>query len=278
MKTTVTIILIIISFGLAQFAFAQSPWTKPKNKGYVQLGFSGIFYDQVQYNGKTVGTGFNQSDITTQIYGEYGLTNKLEGQVVLPYKTFSYKSKTGNISESISGIGNVTLGLKYLVSDKKWKISTGLQFSANTITRNNTTGLRTGFDAATFLPYVTAGSSYKKWYYFGNIGYGLMTNNYSDYIKLSAELGYNFAPKAHVMLVVESRNTITKESFFTTDKPSFAQTASYLDRQNYLAPGIKLNYEFVKNKFGVNAAAFGAFGIDNAPLAPSINLGFYSKF
>jgi hypothetical protein len=278
MRIKLIIVLLTVTLGLTQVILAQSPWTKPKNKGYVQLGVSGIFYDQVQYDGKTVLTGFNQSDITTQIYSEYGITNKLEAQVILPYKTYSYKTKSGNISESISGLGNISFGLKYLLSDKKWKISSGLQFSANTISRNKSKGLRTGFDAATFLPYITVGSSSQKWYYYGNIGYGLMTNNYSDYIKIGAEVGYNFAPKAHVMLVIETRSTVTKESFFTTDKIDFATTANYLDRQNYIAPGIKVNYEFKKDKFGVNAAVFGAAGINNAPLAPSINFALYTKF
>lgn len=256
---------------------AQSPWTKGKNKAFIQTGFSGIFYNQVRYEGEQFDTGFNYADITLQAYSEFGITDDLEATLILPYKMLSRESKLDGSSSSLSGIGNLTVGLKYKFYDKQWKISAGLLFAANTIQSDADLGFRTGFDASTAIPYITAGSSKGKWYYFGNLGYGYMTNNYSDFLKAGLEAGYNFWTNAHVITVLDVRKTITNESFFENDNISYISSSNYLDRQEYYAFGIKLNYEFVKDTYGLNISGFGAFDYDNSPAAASLNLGLYYK-
>jgi Putative MetA-pathway of phenol degradation len=261
-------------FLFTSFCFAQSPWTKEKGKAYVQLGATSLSYSKQQLNGKLTDLNADISDITTQIYSEYGITNKLEAQLVVPFKIINVETKIGNISNSLSGLGNVTLGLKYKLYDSNWKISGGILYSANSITKNNLKGLSSGFNANTLLPYLTVGSSSGKWYYFGNLGYGYMDNQYSDFMKLGAEIGYNIIDKGHIMLVLDNRIIVAKENAYLTD---LNQWSSYSDRQSYSAVGIKLNYEFKKDKFGVNFAALGAFALDNAPSAPTLNFGIYTK-
>ncbi len=273
MKKIISIIAFLIVF--SQLATAQCPWTREKGKSYAQLGFTGLFYNQVQQNGKKVALPNDVSDITIQAYAEYGITSKLEAQLIVPFKTVGFKSKTSLASESLSGLGNVSVGLKYKFLDKKWKFSSGLIYTANSITKDNKIGLTTGFNAATFLPYVSAGSSAGKWYYYANIGYGYMDNNYSDFFKASFEVGYEVIKSGHLMFILDTRNIVSKESAFDNDQN---QWSSYRDRQTYNAIGIKANYEFKKEKFGANFAAIGATGIDNAPLAPTLNFGLYSKF
>ena len=274
MKTKIKILLILILISV-QVAQAQSPWTREKGKTYLQLGFSGIFYNKLEFERKTIDLPYNVTDITSQIYGEYGITNKLEAHLIIPYKIVGYKGKTGNFSESLSGIGNVSLGLKYKVFDGNCKVSAGLQYAFNSITKDNVKNLSTGFNAETAMPYLTFGTSSGKWYYFGNVGYGYMTNTYSDFFKLSAEVGYNVTEKSHLIFVLDTKNIVSEEEAFNKDS---YQWASYLDRQSYSAVGLKFNYEFSKDKFGFNLAALGAFDLDNAPAAPSYNFGLYSKF
>lgn len=270
-----TLLAITTLFFVTQISNAQSPWIREKGKAYVQLGFTGLFYNKLELDGKTTDLNSDYTDITTQIYSEYGISNKLEAQVILPFKFISYQSIVGNNSENLSGIGNITFGLKYKIYDNNWKISTGIQYAANSIAKNPSKGLSTGFNSNTILPYITTGSSSGKWYYFGTIGYGYMDNNYSDYIKIGAEVGYKASEKGHIIAFIDSRNIISKESAYTNDNN---QWASYLDRQSYSALGLKYNYEFKKDKFGANFAAIGAFALDNAPAAPTMNLGIYTKF
>ncbi len=273
MKNITSLAIVILLF-FAQNTNAQSPWTREKGKAYVQLGVTGLFYNSLEFDGKTTDLNSDYTDITTQLYSEYGLTNKLEALLVLPYKFVGYQANVGNISESLSGIGNLTFGLKYKVYDNKWKVSLGTQYIANSITKDVDKGLSTGFNANTILPYISTGTSSGKWYYFAAIGYGYMDNNYSDYLKINTEVGYNITSKGHLILAFDTRNIVSKESAYYNDNN---QWASYLDRQTYNALGLKFNYEFKKDKFGANFATFGAFGNNNAPLAPSFNLGIYTK-
>ena len=164
--------ILLLCFALsAQFIQAQSPWTKEKGKAYVQVGVSGLFYDKAQIDGINTTLDNDYSDITTQIYSEYGITDKLEALLIVPIKFASFESKITNATESLTGLGNITFGLKYKLHDKKWKIATGLQLQANSSNRDSNTGLSTDFNASTLLPYLSVGSSSGKWYYFGYIGY-----------------------------------------------------------------------------------------------------------
>ena len=124
------------------------------------------------------------------------------------------------------------------------------------------------------MPYITFGSSKGKWYYFGNIGYGYLNNNYSDYLRLVLEAGYKFSEKGYLIFAVDTRNIINKEAAFLNDTK---QSIFYLDQQNYYGVGLKLNYEFKKDNFGVNSSVFGGIDNNNVALAPSFNLGVYLK-
>jgi hypothetical protein len=266
-----TYCLFIFLFATAS-TFAQSPWTREQGKSYLQLGYTSLNYDAYQRSGTRIENEGKFSDNTVQVYSEYGITDKFEAQLIIPYKYVSVEDAGG--SEYISGLGNITLGLKYKLYDKNWKVAGGIQYQAASAIYDNENGISTGFNAATILPYVSVGSSYKKFYYFANVGYGYMDNNYSDFLKATFEIGYNIIKNGHIMLVYDTRNIVSKESAFLNDA---AQSPSYQDRQTFNALGFKANYEFVVNKFGVNIASFGASGIDNAPLAPTLNLGAYLK-
>jgi len=266
--------ILIILLGSISISFAQSPWTREKGKSYVQLGFTSLNYDSYQFDGNKINFPGKISDITIQAYAEYGITDKLELLAVIPYKSVSVENTLG-ASESISGLGNVSLGLKYKWYDKTWKISSGIVYNAKSIKIDADKDLSTGFNAATILPYFTVGSSKNKWYYFGNLGYGYMNNDYSDYLKATFEIGYEVIKSGHLIFVLDTRNPVAKEDAFLNDR---AQWPSYLDQQTYNAIGLKANYEFKKDTFGANFAAIGATGIDNAPLAPTFNIGIYTKF
>lgn len=272
MKKIITISLLTLAF--TQAVNAQSPWTREKGKAYIQLGFTGLFYDTIQLDGKETTLTNDVSDVTIQAYSEYAITNKLEAQLTVPFKWVTSENKLNSNSASISTIGNVSVGLKYKLYDKKWKLATGLIYSANSIEKDNVIGLTSGFNANTILPYITAGSSSGKWYYFAKLGYGYMDNDYSDFLSATFEVGYEIIKNGHLMFIFDTRNVVSKEDAFKNDT---FQWSSYLDRQTYNAVGIKGNYEFKKDKFGANFALIGATGIDNAPLAPTLNFGIYTK-
>ena len=274
-KTLLTVLFCTI---ISTSIFSQSPWTQQKNKAFIQTGFSGIFYDKIRVNKNDQAVNSNVSDITTQLYAEYGILNKLDVSLIVPFKIISIASNNGSKTESLTGLGNVTVGLKYILSDKNFKISGGFYVSANTRQTNTDAALQTGYNATTILPYLSMGSSSGKIYYFVNMGYGYMTNNFTDFIKIGGEIGYNFIKKTHVIFNFELKKaTNTESNFDSLTNKLFQSTALYIDSQEYLSIGLKLNHEIITNKFGVTVGAIGAPYLSNLPVAPSINAGVYLK-
>jgi hypothetical protein len=255
---------------------AQSPWVREKGKVFTQIGFSAINYKEMSYNGVLRPTAGSMQDVTLQSYTEIGIAKNIEVAVVLPFKMV--QSTVGSTINKLSGMSNIGLGVKYKLQQKKNIVSAGLNIQTQTLTSNAAKGLRTGFDAFIAQPYVTIGGSKKKWYYYANAAYGYQSNNYSDFVKVGGELGYKIMKQTHLIGVLELKQVVSNEKFYTTDNTSFSQTGFFLDRQSYMATGIKVNSEFVPEKFGANLAIIGALDANNAPASPSINVGVYVKF
>ena len=263
---------------LNTIVYSQSPWTQGQNKAYIQVGLSGIFYNKIRSNEQNIDLNKSISDITSQLYTEYGVTNNVDATIILPYKTIDVKYINNSAPESLSGFGNISIGLKYKFYDHKWKMSAGFLFSANSIKSNQIAALRTGYEAATWFPYLAVGSSNNKIYYFTTFGYGNVSNNYTDFIKTGGEFGYNFIKKTHLILNVDFKKALKTESYFDSDSNAiYSSTALYNDRQEFNAIGIKINHEFKTDKFGINIGAIGAFYLNNLPAAPSFNTGIYYK-
>ena len=270
-------LLLLTIFCCTKF-YSQGPWTHGKNKAFVQTGVSGFFYNKITINNNDTNLPGTISDITTQLYAEYGIADNLDVSLIVPFKTIQSNSKDGLHSNSLTGLSNITLGCKYNFYNKHLKISTGIYFSTNTNHSNDMAALKTGYDASTLLPYLTLGSSHGKIYYFATIGYGYMTNQYTDFVKIGGEIGYNFIKKTHVILNFDVKKAMQVErNFDSIDNKLYQTTALYIDKQQFFAVGIKLNHEIIKNKFGINIGAIGAIYLDNLPIAPSINSGLYLK-
>ena len=113
--------------------------------------------------------------------------------------------------------------------------------------------MRTGYGANTFFPYVTIGSSTGKFYYFSNIGYGYMTNDYTDFIKIGGELGYKILAKTHFILNLDLKKPLTTEKYFdSTENNLYQFSTNYIDSQQFFGLGFKINHEFVTDKFGAS--------------------------
>jgi hypothetical protein len=157
MRRYILILIIAISSPLLH---AQSSWTK--EKAYVQLGISALYYNRAQINETPKTLAADNTNITTQIYTEYDLTNNLEVLLVVPVKLASLNEIRTNTSRNISGLRNLTFELKYRIYNQKCKISTGFQYQSNTSKKDVNTGLSTDFNANTFIPYLSAGTRNRK--------------------------------------------------------------------------------------------------------------------
>ncbi|MEL6652466.1 MAG: hypothetical protein AAFQ87_16820 [Bacteroidota bacterium] len=90
-------------------ALAQSGWVKPKGELYAHAGI-GLFSSDQYYNlsGELLTTARFQQ-IGLSLYGEYGLTDRLD--VILNWPAF--KAHGFETTNTVAGLGDISLGLKY---------------------------------------------------------------------------------------------------------------------------------------------------------------------
>lgn len=221
------------------------------------------------------------NDHTFQIYVEYGLAKKLELRAVVPFKVISI-GPSSNIQAnpvpagSLNGIENIGLGLKRGILDGDVKLSIGVDALANTFTNNDQLGLRTGFEGWTLLPYLSVGSGTKRTYFYAEAGYGFMTRNYSNFVKLNGEAGFKVLPRLWVAGTVDFRLPEKNGTFFNTD--AYQNTATYLNNQKYLGLGLKAAYDLIPDRVGLSASIIGVLSGENVPFSRSYNAGIYFKW
>ena len=276
------LVLSLFLLTLPGLSLAGGPWIRGYRKGFVQLGYSGLYYNAVYGSTGAERAVFrNTSDVTLQLYAEYGIANRWEIRAVLPYKVLQTGTST-NLSVNptpagtLTGIGNIGLGVKRAVLDGPLKLSVGVDALANTFTNNDRLGLRTGYEGWTVLPYVSVGSGGNRTYYFAEAGYGFMTQNYSNFLKLNGEFGYRLHPRLWVAGTIDFRLSAKNGPFFNTE--AYQSTGTYLNNQTYLGAGVKAAYDIVPDKFGLTASVIGALGGENVPFSRSYNAGIFIKW
>ena len=279
MKQLTTLLVLFFSMSL----FSQSPWTKKKGEGYLQLSFTTISYDKL-FGNPDYNTERKINDNTLQLFGEIGLSDKTTIFATLPLKM----QKTGNLVTPISApnisitsegsettIGNIQLGLKQNFYNKNnWVISGQLGIEANTGNFDIATGLRSGADAWTFTPLFLAGKSFRKSYFQSFTRVDIRTYGYSSNFKIGGESGGQIFDSFWLIGFLDIVKSFENGDFLAQES---AITGTYVNDQEYGAFGAKVIYEF-SDKFGLNAGFGGAFFGNNVAKAPALSFGLYTKF
>ena len=267
---------------LATAVQAGGPGLRGYRKGFVRIDYSGLYYKAIfSPTGSESPVFRNTSNVTLQLYAEYGIAKRWEIRGTLPYKLLQTGSST-NVSAnptpggSLTGIGNIGLGLKHAVLDGPVKLSMGVDALVNTFTNNDRLGLRTGYEGWTVLPYVSLGAGGKRTYYVAEAGYGLMTQNYSNFLKLNGEFGYQIHPKLWVSATLDIRLSAKNGPFFNTEAYQF--TGAYLNDQRYIGVGASASYDLVPDKFGLTASVIEPLAGQNVPFSRAYNAGFFVKW
>lgn len=276
----ILILLLLLSTSLP--SMAGGPWIREFRKGFVQVGYSGLYYNAV-FNplGTEKDIYRDINDHTFQVYAEYGLGKKFELRAVVPFKAISIgTSSNPQINPipagSLNGMGNIGLGLKRGILDGNVKLSVGVDVLANTFTNNDQLGLRTGFEGWTALPYLSVGSGTKRTYFYAEAGYGFMTQNYSNFFKLGGEAGVKVLPRLWVAGTIDFRLPQKNGPFINTDV--YQNTATYLNNQQYFGLGINAALDLVPDRVGLSGSVIGALTGENVPFSRSYNAGIYFKW
>ncbi|HAW52680.1 MAG TPA: hypothetical protein DCX54_10195 [Flavobacteriales bacterium] len=243
----------------------SGPWNKAKNKGYVQFGLTYLTYDQI-LNGseKRIDLKRSISDHTLQLYAEYGLSDKFNLILNLPFKMVGsgetlnptdndpYPNDTLE-SGSLTGLSSVEFGLRYVILEKKYILSAQVTIGNNMHRYDHGSGLQIGYDTYQILPSLLLGRGWKKKYLQLGAGVQLRSNNYAQNFIGMFEAGHKFfKDKTLLILRIDAKIPVTNGTF---DERNSVQTALFRDNSAYLSPGLKINQQLTTHLY-VN---FGAY-------------------
>jgi len=287
MKKTILIYLILLAF---LSGFSQSPWVAKKNGYYFQFSYNTIPEYTSLFNGKkeSIETSRKIKDNTLQLYGEYGVSDKVTLIASIPYKIL----KSGDINPgyqfpntdipyaaSVNAFGNILLSMKYKLLDKKW-VAAGqirIELPAET-SKGKESGLLLGYDAFSFSPIMSIGRGWNKLYAYYWLSAIIRTNNYSEYLNSGIEGGWK--PFKGFWLIAYSELLYSFKNGSKTLPPPEKQFGLYSNDLEYFSYGLKAVYDFnIKNDtrlgFFVHAAgSFSGFAVANSPL---LSIGVYLK-
>ncbi len=281
MKFLFTILLSSVSLVM----FAGGPWLLPKKSGFFQLQTTlpaGPYTSLFKSDGSTVNLNRNVIDVNFQAYLEYGITDRLDVIGVLPYKFISTGDtlSSGDNSEllekgSLNGFSNPRLGFKYGLFDKGINIAVSIQSTFNTVSKELDKGLITGYDANSVGLYAHVGKGFSEnLYSFIDVGFNFSSDDFSDFIDIHYELGYQLKTNFWGVVTLDLREALENGS---AQNDNLNQTGFYTNDQEYFAFGVKLAYE-LKNQIGFTAATFGAFSGNNVAKVGTFSLGVYKKW
>lgn len=277
-------VLLFISCITSVALSAQSPWTRGKGGGFVQVAFQAIpTYGGVfePSNGGSLLLDRKISENAIQVYGEYGIDHRTTLFGALPFR---FLNNSDFISDNyaapqtlegrLSGIGNASIGIKRAILAGDFRLSGSLRIDAPAAAYDEGTGLRLGYDAWTFLPMLSIGKGYGKVYWFGYGGYGIRTSSYSHFFNAGAEVGIGLG-KAWLIGFSELLYSTENGSI---DLPLNNRiTNLYVDRQGWWSVGLKAIVE-LNERFGVTASFAGAGWAQFVPKSPGISVGAYCKW
>ncbi len=282
MRNICSVLIFIMAHALV---YAGGPWTQKKGEGILIIGVSPVIYSTISGPGEgSADLPRRISEITTQAYVEYGIIDRLTLIGNLPLKYVGSASKLQETDDFVTnlphgklfGLSNSTLAAKYNITNQKFLFAASLGIEFPSIGDKLSRGLRTGYEAFTFIPMIHLGQGFSNGiYFFVEGGYGVR-NKLSDEWRLSTELGYSFKKPLIMALSLNVKESIKNRSSFD-DNANYLHTGLYLNEQEYVSWSFKFIHE-VNDHWGWNAALSGGFRTELIALTPVISGGFYYKW
>ncbi len=271
--------------------FAQSAWLRSEGETYLQFSSTGIFnYDSQFFDGtEEYKLHTSGSDLTLNLYAEYGLSDNTTLVASLPYK-FLHFEETNNIDPifddannqfvqyakggSLNGLSNMEIGIRQMISEKKINIAGQLVVMANSIKVDSDKGLRTGYDAMIVKPSIAIGYGKSAYFSQAHLEYEYFNNSYSDRLNGYIESGIKFKDQLWVIGYIDA--VISLKNGELSEIPE-VWAGLFLNNQEYIGIGLKLIYE-LKEDIGITFNPGTAISANHLPKAPALTIGAFAKF
>lgn len=270
-------IMTILFLFFSDFISAQSPWVPKKASGYVHISLGIIpTYNQVFQGNQTQVKTINSSitEWSTQVYGEVGVAKNWSLQLSIPYQYIT--SSENNNSNSISGIGNIGWSIKQNILNKGIVAAWQLQVNLPAFSTNQQIGLRTGYEAFSFIPTFNIGQGFDQAYYYFYTGIGMYTNQLSNDYRFGGEVGKLLFKKLWTVLSIGVRERWNTKNIDENDP--YLSTYSYVNNQSYTNFALKFIYQKNDN-WGINGSTnILSIRANNLPFQRPFSLGIYYKW
>lgn len=282
-KFSLTIVLIIQSFIL----LAGGGWPQEKNKGYFKISEWWLIANQHYTSQGFIDPNVTAGLFNTNIYAEYGFTNKLTGIVNFPIFSRATvnnvrSNTTGDIifrGDAINGIGDLDLGLKYGLFKNDF-ISVSGSLIAGLALGESAGGeeknLQLGDGEYNQFLRVDAGIPFKvgKINAYSNFygGYNNRTNGFSDEYRFGGEIGFGFLKKK---LWLVGKSDIVR-STFNGKTAGQVNTSVFANNAEFVAVQLEAAYQVTKH-VGFSASYASAVSGKIIYAAPSYSVGVFYK-
>lgn len=256
------LLFILILFCLP--VFADDAWPQPKRGGYFKLSQWWLVADEHYTDVGLLDPNVTNGLYFTNIYGEYGLTDRLTAQVYFPFFARSLfnntvSATTGEIivpGEAINSVGDMNLALRYgLLQKNSFSLSAlvqlGLPFGESA--GGDIGVLQTGDGEFNQTLRLEAGhglqfGNFSGWLK-GYLGLNNRTEGFSDEFQYGAEFGANIG-KGKVLLIGRLYGI---ESFNNGTLPSEASgTSIFANNTEHLTISPEINVR-ITEKWGISA-------------------------
>lgn len=276
MRSLISLLLLLL---LNSVTFAGGGWVYEAKTGYFQVSQRFIVADQVFGPDGSLQPLFTTANYTTSLYGEYGLTDWLNGIVYAPIFVRNTINEvqgrqTGNTIQeggAFNGIGDLDLGLKFrLLKTDKFALAGTVRFGIPTGNTSNDLGLFTGDGEFNQLFLVDAGATILGggWLSVGG-GYNFRSRGFSDEWQFRGEIG---AAPGRWILIAKLNGILS--TFNGDENVTSDNTALFANNTEFVSFGPEVGFRLTE-KWGLQANVFFASLGRNILAAPSTSVGVF---
>jgi len=287
MKIILKLLLLTFLFFIVELpVLAGGGWVHSKGKGYFKLSQWWVVADKHYSDTGDTEPNLTMGTLNTSIYGEYGITDRLNLQLYFPFFSRSFhnaevSNTTGMTTKpgrAVNSIGDTDIGLKYgFLTDTKIVISghlwLGLPLGKSDIDPNYEVQLLTGDGEFNQIIGFTASTSQSigSTNTFASLGFEFnnRTNGFSDETRLNFEIGAVI--KERLILVYKLR---WLNSLKNGTSDAGTGTNIFSNNTEYLAYTYEIAYNFT-SKFGITFNYGSVYSAKLIFASPSYSGGIY---
>jgi hypothetical protein len=283
-----SIFIVGLLLSIASSSFAGGPWPLQKGKSYLKVSEWWIVFDRHYTDAGVTDPNVTTGIYNTFLYGEYGLTDKLDIGINAALFSRNYMNNlvsgtTGEVlvpGEALNSVGDIDISFKYGLTKPGASFPIAVSLTLGLPTGKAVGGtqgnLQTGDGEFNQMIRIDGGKSFKigektNAYATVYLGYNNRTNSFSDEIRYGLELGVNLLNEK-LWFVSRLFGVESMKNGDTTGP--LTSTSIFANNSAFTSFSLEANY-YLTQKFGFSVNAATAFRGEIIAAAPTYSVGFF---